>query len=63
MNGEKFIFCLEAVDDIESAAVTETVRNLEALAFEQGVDSIYQTCDTIEGLEDSLSALLYNDHK
>jgi len=62
MNAEKFIFCLEAVDDVESVSVTETVRNLEALAFEHGVDSIYQVCDTIEGLEESLNALLYNDH-
>lgn len=62
MNGEKFIFCLEAVNDAETAVVTETVRNLEALAYDQGIDSIYQVCDTIEGLEESLNALLHNDH-
>ncbi|AWH86831.1 hypothetical protein HYN59_17705 [Flavobacterium album] len=59
---DKFIFCLEAVPDTETGTITETVRNLEQLAFEQGIDSIYKTCDTIEGLEESLNALLYNDH-
>ena len=58
----KFIFCLEAVPDIETEITTETFKNLEQLAFEQGIDSIYKTCDTIEGLEESLNALLYNDH-
>jgi len=62
MNDEKFIFCLEAVPDVESEAVTETYTNLQQLAWELGIGSIYQTCDTIEGLEDSLNALLYNDH-
>ncbi|MEL1243980.1 DUF6642 family protein [Flavobacterium sp. DGU11] len=62
MDYDKFIFCLEAVPDIETEATTETVRNLEQLAFDQGIDSIYKTCDTIEGLEDSLNALLYEDH-
>jgi hypothetical protein len=59
---DKFIFCLEAVADVEVDATTEVVRNLEQLAFNQGINSIYKTCDTIEGLEDSLNALLYDDH-
>lgn len=59
---DKFIFCLEAVDDIEKTTVTEVVKNLEDLAWNQGIDSIYKTCDTIEGLEESLNALLYDDH-
>jgi len=62
MDDDKFIFCLEAVDDVETDSTTEVVKNLEQLAFEQGIGSIYKTCDTIEGLEDSLNALLYNDH-
>jgi hypothetical protein len=62
MDYDKFIFCLEAVDDVETATVTEVVKNLEQLAFEEGIDSIYKTCDTIEGLEESLNALLYDDH-
>lgn len=62
MDDDMFIFCLESVDDVETEAVTEVVKNLEQLAFEQGIDSIYKTCDTIEGLEESLNALLYEDH-
>jgi hypothetical protein len=62
MDYDKFIFCLEAVPDIEMNTTTEVVKNLEQLAFEQGITSIYKTCDTIEGLEESLNALLYDDH-
>src|SRR6478752_627350 len=61
MDTDKFIFCLEAVADVESHATTEVEKNLEQLAFE-GIASIYKTCDTIEGLEESLSALLHDDH-
>lgn len=62
MDYEKFIFCLEAVADVETESTTEVVKNLEDLAFQQGIDSIYKTCDTIEGLEEGLNALLYDDH-
>ena len=59
---DKFIFCLEAVPDIETITTTEVVLNLEQLAIEQGITSIYKTCDTIEGLEESLNSLRYDDH-
>ena len=59
---ERFIYCLEAVNDVETATVTEVQKNLEQLAMQYGVASIYQTCDTIEGLEDSLNALVLDDH-
>ena len=62
MDYDKFIFCLEAVADVEINKTTEVIKNLEKLAFEQGISSIHKTCDTIEGLEDSLNALLYDDH-
>jgi hypothetical protein len=35
---------------------------LEHLALQYGVASIYQTCDTIEGLVESLHALVMDDH-
>ncbi|WP_299215527.1 DUF6642 family protein [uncultured Dokdonia sp.] len=57
-----FIYCLEAVDDIETVTVTEAQENLRQLATKYGVASIYKTCDTIEGLEDSLNALVLDDH-
>lgn len=57
-----FIYCLEGVDDIDTNTVTEAQKNLEQLALNYGIASIYKTCDTIEGLEDSLNALVLDDH-
>jgi len=57
-----FIYCLEAVHDIETDEVTEAQKQLEQLALHCGVASIYKTCDTIEGLEASLNALVLEDH-
>ncbi|WP_306353120.1 DUF6642 family protein [Flavobacterium sp. '19STA2R22 D10 B1'] len=62
MDNEKFIFCLEAVPDVEIDNVTPVLKKLEELALEHGIGSIYKTCDTIEGLEESLTALLYDDY-
>ncbi|RVT73463.1 hypothetical protein EOD40_13925 [Flavobacterium sufflavum] len=59
---ENFIFCLEGVPDVETYISTEVLKNLEHLAFEHQITSIYKNCDTIEGLEESLGALLYDDH-
>ncbi len=59
---DHFIFCLEAVSDSETTMATPLVKNLEQLALQQGINSIHKTCDTIEGLEDSLNALRYEDH-
>jgi hypothetical protein len=62
MDNEKLIFCLEGVPNVETFTTTAVVKNLEQLAFEQGITSIYKTCDCIEGLEESLGNLLYEDH-
>lgn len=59
---EYFIYCLEGVTDIQTDHVTQAQKNLEHLALTYGVTSIYKTCDTIEGLEDSLNALVLDDH-
>lgn len=59
---KNFIFCLEAVADIEILTDTPVIKNLENLALEHQINSIYKSCDTIEGLEESLGALLYDDH-
>jgi hypothetical protein len=60
MDNDKFIFCLESVPDAESYTNTEVFQNLGQIAFEQGLTSIYRTCDAIEGLEEGLNA--YDDH-
>jgi len=57
-----FIYCLEAVDDIEIEQVTEAQKKLEELSMNYGVDSIYNTCDTIEGLEANINTLVLDDH-
>ena len=59
---ESFIYCLEAVPDIDENQTTEVVKVLEDIALTQEISSIYKACDTIEGLEESLSFLLYDDH-
>ncbi|MBU2938490.1 hypothetical protein KO494_02960 [Lacinutrix sp. C3R15] len=62
LDTDYFIYCLEAVEDIEIDAFTETQKKLEQLTTQYGVASIYNTCDTIEGLEASLDALVLDDH-
>ena len=57
-----FIYCLEAVNDVETDMITETQKKLDDLAMQLGVASIYKTCDTIEGFEASLNALVLDDH-
>lgn len=59
---DHFIYCLEGVDDIETEQLTEAQQSLEQLAMKYGIASIYKTCDTIEGLEESLNALVLDDH-
>jgi len=54
IDSDYFIYCLEAVEDIEIDAVTEAQKKLEQLTTQYGVASIYNTCDTIEGFESSL---------
>ena len=62
MDSDYFVYCLEGVQEIQTDKVTETQENLGQLAMKYGVASIYKTCDTIEGLEDSLNALVLDDH-
>lgn len=62
LDSDYFIYCLEAVDDVEKEVLSETQNKLEQLALQYGVASIYKTCDTIEGLETSLNTLVLDDH-
>jgi hypothetical protein len=62
MENDKFIFCLEGVADVDRVTTTEVLINLEEIALQQGLTSIYKACDTIEGLEESLNILLYEDN-
>lgn len=62
IDSDYFIYCLEAVHNIETDEVTEAQKSLEQLTMQYGIASIYTTCDTIEGLEASLDALVSDDH-
>lgn len=62
MNRDKFIFCLEGVFDADKEEQTQVLGYLEKLAFDQKITSIYKACDTIEGLEESLTTLLFDDN-
>ena len=57
-----FIYCLEAVNDVEDDEVTQTQEALEQLTIQYGITSVHNTCDTIEGLEESLNTLVLDDH-
>lgn len=62
MENDTFIFCLEAIPDVNHIGTTEVVKTLEEMVLKQDISSIYKACDDIEGLEESLNALLYDDH-
>jgi hypothetical protein len=62
MPHNKLIFCLEGVTDASVAEDTEVLKHLEKMAFQSKLTSIYKACDSIEGLEESLTTLLYDDN-
>jgi hypothetical protein len=62
MKNKQFVYCLEAVTDVENSTPSTVLKNLEKLTLDSGITSIYKTCDSIEGLEESLSTLFYDDH-
>lgn len=55
------LFCLEAVENIHSNQNSKIFDFLGHLALEYDITNVYQTCDTLEGLEQSLNNLLYED--
>lgn len=55
------LFCLESVPDVTSQTSSIILPSLEKLALQYNITNVYQTCDSIEGLEESLSILLYED--
>ncbi len=62
IDADYFIYCLEAVNDVETHTITAVQKDLTELTMQFGITSIYKTCDTIEGLEASLTTLLSDDH-
>lgn len=60
-NSQSKLFCLEAVPNVQASSVSRLFPMLEYLALEQELTNVYQSCDSIEGLEQSLGNLLYED--
>ena len=61
MHPNSKLFCLESVPDVTSQTSSIIIPSLEKLALQYNITNVYQTCDSIEGLEESLSTLLYED--
>ena len=61
MMPESFIYCLEKVPDSEIEQKTDVLISLEKLALKEEITSIYKSCDSIEGLEESIIQLTKND--
>lgn len=56
-----YIYCLEQVPDKELPYKSQILPSLETLALQYGITNIYQTCDSIESFEESISTLVYED--
>lgn len=61
-DADYFIYCLEGVANIDMVKNTQAQDCLEQLAIKYGITSIYNMCETIEGLVDSLHALVLDEH-
>lgn len=55
------LFCLESVEDVEDENISDLYPFLEHLALEKGITNVYQSCDSFEGFEESISNLLHAD--
>jgi hypothetical protein len=55
------IYCLESVPDIEQTKPSVISHSLENLALQYGVTNVHKTFDSIEGFEESISTLVYED--
>ncbi|CAM3747461.1 hypothetical protein FSS13T_15810 [Flavobacterium saliperosum S13] len=61
MSENKYLYCLESVKDVEAAMGSAILASMESLAKQYRITNVYKTCDCIEGFEESISTLLYED--
>jgi uncharacterized protein DUF6642 len=61
MSENHYIYCLESVQDVDADSRSAILPSLEQLAMQYGITNVYKTCDCIEGFEESISTLLYED--
>lgn len=60
-NDNSNLFCLEGVENIEENLDSKIFSMLEHITTKYGITNVYQCCDSIEGFENSLETLLYED--
>lgn len=58
---KSYVFCLEVLSENSTNQSTNLLLFLEQLAQHFNIDNVYQTCEDIEGFENSLQILLYED--
>ncbi len=56
-----YVFCLEALSNTNQNAPSKLLPWLENLAVQFDIPNVYQSCTDIEGLEQALQILLYED--
>jgi len=61
MTNNKYLYCLESVNDVEAPNRSPILPSMESLAQQYSITNVYTTCDSIEGFEESISMLLYED--
>ena len=61
MTQNHYIYCLESVQDITVESKSPIVPSLQDLARQYGITNVHKTCDSIEGFEESISTLVYED--
>ncbi|AMA49053.1 MULTISPECIES: DUF6642 family protein [Flavobacterium] len=61
MSQNHHIYCLESVADVTEEKRSVVLASLENLAYQYKITNIYKTFDSIEGFEESISALLFQD--
>jgi hypothetical protein len=56
-----YIYCLESVPDTSIESKSPIVLSLQNLAMQYGITNVHKTCDSIEGFEESIGTLVYED--
>lgn len=61
MSHSHYVYCLEVVPDETAPTKSAILPSLQQLALHYGMTNVYKTCDSIEGFEESISTLVYED--
>ena len=61
MKDTNYVFCLEALDNMNALHQSAVLTWLEQLAVQYNIANVYQSCEDIEDFESSLQILLRED--